>query len=75
MENEEKDSENLSKGMGPFKDSFENYPNDLNEDQKEVCYDICKRMYIIRHYSMDMDNMNIQLRRLDRVLGDRGYNN
>jgi len=58
-----------------FKDSIDNYPDDLNLDPKEVCYDICKRLYVSRHYSLDMDNINVQLRRLDRVLREReNYN-
>lgn len=59
----------------PFKDSIDNYPDDLKQDPKEVCYDLCKRLYISRHYSLDMDNIQVQLARLDRVLRDReNYN-
>lgn len=80
MENEKEDFENLSTEMSdlkfkPFKDSIDNYPDDLDLDPKEVCYDICKRLYVSRHYSLDNDNINVQLRRLDRVMrDDENYN-
>jgi hypothetical protein len=50
---------------------------DLQEDIKEVCYNICSQIYIARNITLDNDQIIKQLERIDNLLRDRseeGYN-
>lgn len=49
----------------------DNFAEDLEKDVREVCYDICRRIYISRNISLREDSIMQQLRRLDHLLRDR----
>ena len=74
MENGEKDLGSLLKGQ-MIKLEEDNFTGDLDRDVKDVCYDICRKIYISRNISLREDSIMQQLRRLDHLLRDgENYN-